>query len=108
MANDKKAASAQTPPARARALVARVALRHGIPERDAARIVLRSRGRAGQHRFAPGWWLELLDAQLLTHIGAHPRVRCGDERRRTPAPGEPCHACGCTRGEYHVFGCDGE
>lgn len=96
---------------KARALIAFVAKRHGIPAGEAARLTARFLRRAREHQFGAGWWLELLDAQFLTHVGPCPRVRCGEEQHLshlTPPPGGLCHDCGCAVGEYHVFGCDAE
>lgn len=98
-------------PEKARKLIAFVAKRHGIPRKDAVRLALTYLRRTEERRSAPGWWLELLDAQFQTRIGPYPRIRCGSETHLahlTPPPGGFCQDCGCALGEYHVFGCDAE
>ncbi len=36
------------------------------------------------------------------------RIRYGDEQDDWGAYRQPCHDCGITKGEFHVFGCDVE
>ncbi len=36
------------------------------------------------------------------------RIRYGDEREDWGADHQPCHDCGVSKGELHVFGCDAE
>lgn len=116
MANAKKASSAKSPavpkgiPA-THQLIDMVSKRHDIAPRHALNLIVKFIERAEQRNFSNGWWLELLDAQFLTHLGRYSRVRCGSEvvlSHLTPEPGECCHDCGCMLGEYHVFGCDSE
>lgn len=103
----------QTPPAAASTaiLIPAMARRYGLPEPEAARLIRRFQDRERRQHFADGWWVELIDAQFLTHVGPYRRIRCGNETHMahlTPEPGELCHDCGCAWGEYHVFGCDSE
>ena len=103
--------SASKSNAEGRQLVAVISERHKITPNQAAQLVLKYTRRAEKQRFCDGWWLQLLDAQHLTHIGPRKRIRCGHEtrlRHLIPEATGLCHDCGCARGEYHVFGCDAE
>ncbi len=94
-----------------RKLIAFVARRHGISRKLAASLTLKYIRRSMENAFCENWWLQILDAQFLTHVGPYRRIRCGDEthlRHLIPDADRLCHDCGCRRGEYHVFGCDSE
>ena len=92
-------------------LVDSVSKRHGITQRRACQLITKFLAREQKRVCIKGWWVKLLDAQFMTHIGPHKRIRCGRETTMshvTLEPGGYCHDCGCMRGEYHVFGCDSE
>jgi hypothetical protein len=111
MAKARKTSSASIGIAEARELAERISKHRGISEEEANRLILGLLSRQNEQGLSPGWWKELLEAQLQTHLGPHKRIRCGDEINLChliPKPGGLCQDCKCSRGEYHVFGCDAE
>lgn len=93
-----------------RILVAAIAREYRITQSEAARLLSRFLERAIRNYFVTGWWVELLEAQFQTRIGPYARIRCGEETNlhHLIPPNGLCDDCGCTIGEYHVFGCDSE